>query len=130
MVEKEEGVGWIHEPTLGKGIATSLKVLRSRGSFKDKKRSKVVGVGGDAAKEIHTHIERRDEYGRILTPKQAYRILSHKFHGKGPGKMKQEKHMQRYMEEMKMRNADAPSLSLERMREAQAKLQSPYLVLF
>ena len=28
-----------------------------------------------------------DEYGRSLTPKEAWKALSHKFHGKGCGKM-------------------------------------------
>lgn len=67
-----------------------------------------------------------------LTPKEAFRLLSHKFHGKEPGKMKKEKRMRQYQEEMKvkqMNNADTPSHSVERMREAQAQLQSPYLVL-
>lgn len=46
--------------------------------------------------------------------------------------MKLEKRMRQYQEELKvkqMKNADTPSLSVERMREAQAKLQAPYLVL-
>lgn len=67
-----------------------------------------------------------------LTPKEAFRLLSHKFHGKGPGKMKQEKRMKQYHEELKlkrMKNSDTPSLSAERMREAQAQMKTPYLVL-
>ena len=67
-----------------------------------------------------------------MTPKESFRQLSHKFHGKGPGKMKQEKRMKQYQEELKlkqMKNADTPSLSVERMREAQAQLKTPYLVL-
>lgn len=67
-----------------------------------------------------------------MTPKESFRRLSHKFHGKGPGKMKQEKRMKQYQEELKlkqMKNADTPSLSVERMREAQAQLKTPYLVL-
>lgn len=67
-----------------------------------------------------------------VTPKEAFRMLSHKFHGKGPGKMKQEKRMKQYQEELKlkqMKNSDTPSLSVERMREAQAQLKTPYLVL-
>lgn len=46
--------------------------------------------------------------------------------------MKQEKRMRQYQEELKikqMKNADTPSLSVERMREAQAKMKAPYLVL-
>ncbi|XP_073152256.1 SART-1 family protein DOT2 isoform X2 [Henckelia pumila] len=131
----------IHESAVGKGLAGALKLLKDRGTLKetiewggrnmDKKKSKLVGIyDNDGAKEIL--IERTDEYGRILTPKESFRLLSHKFHGKGPGKMKQEKRMRQYQEELKvkqMKNADTPSLSVERMREAQAKLQTPYLVL-
>lgn len=67
-----------------------------------------------------------------LTPKEAFRLLSHKFHGKGPGKTKQEKRIREYHEELKvkqMKNSDTPSESVERMREAQARLKTPYLVL-
>ncbi|KAL6560114.1 hypothetical protein OROHE_006352 [Orobanche hederae] len=131
----------IHEAAVGKGLAGALKFLKERGSLKetvewggrhtDKKKSKLIGLyDNDAAKEIR--IERTDEYGRILTPKEAFRRLSHSFHGKGPGKMKQEKRMRQYQEELKvkqMENADTPSQSVGRMREAQAKLQTPYLVL-
>lgn len=131
----------IHESAVGKGLAGALKLLKDRGTLKetiewggrnmDKKKSKLVGIyDNDGAKEIL--IERTDEYGRILTPKESFRLLSHKFHGKGPGKMKQEKRMRQYQEELKvkqMKNADTPSLSVERMKDAQAKLQTPYLVL-
>ncbi|GER41757.1 U4/U6.U5 tri-snRNP-associated protein [Striga asiatica] len=130
----------IHEPAVGKGIAATLKLLQDRGVLKetvewggrnmDKKKSKLVGINNGEEKEIR--IERTDEYGRILTPKEAFRQLSHKFHGKEPGKMKQEKRMRQYEEELRvkrMKNSDTPSQSVERMREAQAKLQTPYLVL-
>ncbi|KAL3642832.1 hypothetical protein CASFOL_013647 [Castilleja foliolosa] len=131
----------IHEAAVGKGLAGALKLLKDRGALKetiewcgrnmDKKKSKLVGIyDNDAEKEIR--IDRTDEYGRILTPKEAFRQHSHKFHGKGPGKTKQEKRMRQYEEDLKvekMKNSDMPSLSVERMREAQAKLQTPYLVL-
>lgn len=67
-----------------------------------------------------------------LTPKEAFRMLSHKFHGKGPGKMKQEKRMKKFQEDLKtkqMKASDTPLLAMEKMREAQAKLKTPYLVL-
>ncbi|OIT34357.1 sart-1 family protein dot2 [Nicotiana attenuata] len=131
----------IHEVPVGKGLSGALKLLQERGTLKediewggrnmDKKKSKLVGIRGeDGKKEIR--IERTDEYGRILTPKEAFRLLSHKFHGKGPGKMKQEKRMRQYQEELKikqMKNSDTPSLSVQRMREAQAQSKTPYLVL-
>ncbi|XAR63764.1 hypothetical protein NMG60_11023830 [Bertholletia excelsa] len=131
----------IHEAAVGKGLSGALRLLKDRGTLKetvewggrnmDKKKSKLVGIyGNDEQKEIR--IERTDEYGRILTPKEAFRLISHRFHGKGPGKMKQEKRMRQYQEELKvkqMKNSDTPSLSVERMREAQARLKTPYLVL-
>lgn len=46
--------------------------------------------------------------------------------------MKEEKRMKQYQEELKlkqMKNSDTPSLSVARMREAQAQLKTPYLVL-
>lgn len=131
----------IREVPVGKGLAGVLKLLQDRGTLKediewggrnmDKKKSKLVGIRGeDGKKEIH--IERTDEYGRILTPKEAFRLISHKFHGKGPGKMKQEKRMRQYQEELKikqMKNSDTPSQSVERMRETQEQTRTPYIVL-
>ena len=67
-----------------------------------------------------------------MTLKEAFRLISHKFHGKGPGKMNQEKRMKQYLEELKlknMKNSYTPSDSVERMREAQMQLKTPYLVL-
>ncbi|KAJ4832085.1 ESCRT II complex subunit Dot2 [Turnera subulata] len=135
----------IHEVAVGKGLSGALKLLKDRGTLKesidwggrnmDKKKSKLVGIvdddgGNEKFKDIR--IERTDEFGRIMTPKEAFRMISHKFHGKGPGKMKQEKRMKQYQEELKlkqMKNSDTPSLSVERMRETQERLKTPYLVL-
>lgn len=136
----------IHEVAVGKGLSGALKLLKDRGTLKesiewggrnmDKKKSKLVGIVDDEEKEAQKkkeiRIERTDEFGRILTPKEAFRMISHKFHGKGPGKMKQEKRMKQYQEELKMKqmkSSDTPSLSVERMREAHARLKTPYLVL-
>ncbi|KAK2452605.1 SART-1 family protein DOT2 [Trifolium repens] len=136
----------IHEVAVGKGLSGALKLLKDRGTLKesiewggrnmDKKKSKLVGIVEDEGKEApnkkEIHIERTDEFGRILTPKEAFRIISHKFHGKGPGKMKQEKRMKQFHEELKlkqMKSSDTPSLSVERMRETQARMKTPYLVL-
>lgn len=108
--------------------------MRSRGILKKKRKFVEIGGGdgdADAVKEIV--IERRDEFGRIMTPKEAFRRLSHKFHGKGPGLKKQEKRMRRYLQELKMKKmetADTPSFSAQRLREELARIQSPYLVLF
>lgn len=131
----------IRETAVGKGLAGALKLLKDRGTLKetvewggrnmDKKKSNLVGIyENDGQKQIR--IERTDKFGRILTPKEAFRLDSHKFHGKGPGKSKQEKRRREFQEDLKvkqMKNCDTPLLSVERMRESQARLKTPYLVL-
>lgn len=67
-----------------------------------------------------------------MTPKEAFRDLSHKFHGKAPGKMKQERRQKKYRDELKtkrMISSDTPLMSAEKMREAQALSKTPFLVL-
>lgn len=57
-----------------------------------------------------------DEFGRSLTPKEAWKALSHKFHGKGSGRMKTEKRLKKIAEEKKkeaMASGDTP-LSMNR----------------
>ncbi|KAG6781243.1 hypothetical protein POTOM_014134 [Populus tomentosa] len=99
----------------------------------DKKKSKLVGIiGNDAVSKMRSErfsyasgYKLAEEtsvmalYNCGMTLKEALCMISHKL--KGPGKMKQ------YQEELKlkqMKNSDAPSLSVERMREAQAQQTS------
>jgi U4/U6.U5 tri-snRNP-associated protein 1 len=61
-------------------------------------------------------IKYHDEFGRVLTPKEAWKALSHRFHGKGSGHMKTEKRLKRIAEEKKkeaMASGDTP-LSMNR----------------
>ena len=49
-------------------------------------------------------LEYVDDGGRLMNEKEAFRHLSHKFHGKGSGKIKTEKRMKKIMEESMMKN--------------------------
>ena len=84
-------------------------------------------------KIFEIRIERRDEYGRIMTPKEAFRVLSHKLHGKGPGKRAQVKRKKLHEEESRSKqlqfNTDKPSLFMGRMLELQAQSNKPYIIL-
>ncbi|XP_060219179.1 SART-1 family protein DOT2-like [Lycium barbarum] len=103
----------IREVPIGKGLSEVLKLMRERGTLKedielgcrntDKKKSKLVDVRCDEEGEKEIHIERTDEYGRNLTPKEAFRVFCHGFHGKEPGKKKQEKRMRQYQLELKIK---------------------------
>lgn len=102
--------------------------MRERGTLKegdselagrnaDKKKNKLVCVrGGDEEGGKEMHIDRTDEFGRNLTPKESFRLFSHRFHGKWPGKKKQQKRIRQHQEELKMKN---PSLFMKRMTKSQ-----------
>ncbi|OWR49232.1 U4/U6.U5 tri-snRNP-associated protein 1 [Danaus plexippus] len=77
-------------------------------------------------------LEYVDDDGRPLCPKEAFRYLSHKFHGKGPGKNKQEKRIKKAVQEglmKKMSSTDTPLNTLQMLQQKQRETQSPFVVL-
>ena len=53
-----------------------------------------------------------------MTPKEAFWKLSLKFHGRGPGKMKQEKRQKQFQEELKLKQmnvGDIPLMAIEKI---------------
>jgi U4/U6.U5 tri-snRNP-associated protein 1 len=73
-----------------------------------------------------------DEKGRSMNEKEAFRYLSHRFHGKGSGKKKTEKRNQKIveMEAMnKMSSVDTPLNTVALLAEKQKRLQQPFVVL-
>ncbi|KAG8223738.1 hypothetical protein J437_LFUL003103 [Ladona fulva] len=73
-----------------------------------------------------------DDDGRVLSAKEAFRYLSHKFHGKGPGKNKVEKRMKKVEQEVLMKqmsSTDTPLGTLNLLQHKQKETQSPYVVL-
>lgn len=147
MVIKDEKIapadGTIREAAIGKGLSRALNLLRDRRTVEeeddvtDKKKSKLETTSrGHAPKPKRLHdyqeedirIERTDEFGRSLTEKEAYKRFCHTFHGKTSGARKQEKRIRKYQREQKLEQ-DTPSLFAERMKETQARLQTPYTVL-
>jgi U4/U6.U5 tri-snRNP-associated protein 1 len=73
-----------------------------------------------------------DEFGRALTPKEAWKALSHKFHGKGSGKMKTEKRLKKIAEEKKqaaMASGDTPLSMNSAFQQRQEKAGQAHFVL-
>lgn len=73
-----------------------------------------------------------DDDGRVLNAKEAFRYLSHKFHGKGPGKNKVEKRMKKNEQEglmKQMSSTDTPLGTLSLLQHKQKETQSAYVVL-
>lgn len=77
-------------------------------------------------------LEYVDDNGRLLNQKEAFRVLSHKFHGKGPGKNKIDKRMKKLEQESKLRQMsciDTPLNTVHKLQEKQKELQLPYVVI-
>ncbi|KAI0049811.1 SART-1-domain-containing protein [Auriscalpium vulgare] len=73
-----------------------------------------------------------DEFGRTLTPKEAWKALSHKFHGKTSGKMKTEKRLKKIAEEKKqeaMASGDTPLSMNKAFQMRQEKTGQAHFVL-
>ncbi len=47
----------------------------------------------------NVRIEYVDDSGRVLNTKEAFRYMSHKFHGRGSGRKKLEKRLKKYQDE-------------------------------
>jgi len=80
----------------------------------------------------HIVLEYPDDEGRKLSSKEAFRYMSHKFHGKGSGKNKTFKRMKKWAEDAamkKMSSGDTPLQTVERQMEKQRTLGASYLVL-
>merc|ERR1712079_647937 len=82
--------------------------------------------------EPSVNLEYIDDSGRSMTSKEAFRYLSHKFHGKGSGKLKTEKRQKKVMEESLMKNmssTDTPLNTLGKLRQKQKDSATPYVIL-
>lgn len=68
---------------------------------------KQVFTGGRASTRLEQSIEaalqHKDEYGRVLAPKEAFRRQCHQFHGIFPSKSTQEKRRRQVAQEMEKR---------------------------
>ncbi|CAG8494004.1 5653_t:CDS:10 [Diversispora eburnea] len=78
------------------------------------------------------NLEYVDEFGNQLTPKEAFRQLSHKFHGKSSGKSKTEKRLKKLDEERKLKamsSIDTPLNMANALQERQKASGSAHVVL-
>lgn len=84
------------------------------------------------ARSIEAALTQRDEFGRVMTPKERFRTLCHQFHGIFPSKNQEAKRQRKYLEDVAIKRAttsEDPSAELDRVRQLQAQLGTPYLPL-
>ena len=72
-------------------------------------------------------LEYRDADGKLLTRKEAFRQMCHKFHGKGPGKKTTEKFAAREAERQRSIKMSAGAGSLSILQHAQQRTGQAYV---
>ncbi|CCI10108.1 unnamed protein product [Albugo candida] len=108
--EDNDGKAWGEEqPLVSNGVAATLELLRKTGNLKDTRIERQAGRANDARDRDFddqlrikngVKLDYRDEFGRLLTKKEAFRLLSYKFHGHEPGKKRKEKRIKQLKEEI------------------------------
>jgi len=87
----------------GKNVGMSQRDREEKARWENERRSQQQSVAAAAAfnKEYKPDVELKyvDDSGRLLNQKEAFKHLSHQFHGKGSGKGKTEKHLKKIEEE-------------------------------
>jgi U4/U6.U5 tri-snRNP-associated protein 1 len=131
-----------------KGLASTLALLKDKAQLDDAQNTRWSGRANDMKDrfdkqhvlEAHAieekavdgykfgfKLDKFDEFGRKLTPKEAFRELCHRFHGIEPGKMKREKRLRQFQEEQQ--RLKASSVMDDRVKEVQREQATPYVVL-
>lgn len=125
------------------GVAAVLQRLRAMGELKHKseqkgrardKRFEAEDMGRGTENEYLREIklEYLDEFGNPVTRKEAFRMLCHKFHGKGPGQNKREKRMRKMLENLRsrsMQHDDTPLGTAAALKAETRKLGTAHIVL-
>jgi len=126
----------LKEHPLDLSCASGLAYLRARAQMGNDQESHKNRKSDNRPLEMSTvdgdiKLEYRDDYGRVQTPKEAFRAISWKFHGKVPGRKNMERRLLRLENEMKLKSMN-PMESLPTLRalkHVQVAEQKPFMVL-
>lgn len=105
------------------GIAEALSYLKDKGDLIEEKKD-LSKIGNDI------NLQYIDEYGRRMTPKEAFRKISWRFHGKNPGLNKQERKIKRLERERLAKQNPLEGLpTIKALLTHQMETKSSHLVL-
>ncbi|EAL66572.1 SART-1 family protein [Dictyostelium discoideum AX4] len=120
------------EPLVSGSVSAALRLFAQKGDLQPNPVTNNRKRGINYDNDESTVIEHKDEFGRVMSRKEAFVKMSQVFHGKKSGKNKMEKRKRLYEEElkkMKMDSNDTPLGMVKSFQSYQEKTNSPYLVL-
>ncbi|KAJ8599575.1 hypothetical protein CTAYLR_004669 [Chrysophaeum taylorii] len=147
---EDDKIDFLHkQPLAAKGMAAAMALLATSGDLKEKPTDPEVTVGRSRDQRVFTDgstddpktlpdvafkgqlkpikLEYRDGDGRLLTRKEAYRQMCWKFHGKQPGRRKQEKAQARFNETQRSIKQSTAAGSLAILQHAQQRTGQAYV---
>jgi U4/U6.U5 tri-snRNP-associated protein 1 len=126
----------LSEELLDTTTASAIAYLRSRNEIlhdQDNHRAKETDLKPleMATKEGEIRLETRDEFGRVMTPKEAFQQMSWVFHGKRPGAKNEMKRLLRLENELKMKATDVEKSlpTMRALRKVQGSESKAHIVL-
>lgn len=124
------------EPLVRNGLASTLALLNMKGinlharsSKKDQDHKNINSSAGTKSKNTEISdikLEYFDQFGNKLNTKEAYKELSRKFHGKGPGKSKLEKMKRKRDETRRIEEAPVSESSAHSALVTNLKIQQQH----
>ena len=118
-----------------KGLASTLALLQETGELQQDEtlagRKKDKRLVDPSTHDFDVKLDYRDEYGRKLTQKEAFRQLNYAFHGFGPGKKSQEKKLRMMEEEKKLKAAQGKidTSSMKALQNAQTSMGKAHITI-
>eukprot|EP00930_Biecheleria_cincta_P017480 TRINITY_DN1388_c0_g1_i1.p1 TRINITY_DN1388_c0_g1~~TRINITY_DN1388_c0_g1_i1.p1 ORF type:complete len:600 (-),score=177.15 TRINITY_DN1388_c0_g1_i1:33-1808(-) len=126
----------LNEESLDLSCASGLEYLRARSQIGCDQDTHRIRKLDNRPLEMSTldgdiKLEYRDDFGRVQTPKEAFRAISWKFHGKVPGRKNMERRILRLENEMKLKSMNVIEQlpTLRALRHVQGADAKPYMVL-
>ncbi|EGZ13773.1 hypothetical protein PHYSODRAFT_513489 [Phytophthora sojae] len=138
---KENEVWGEEQPLVGTGMGATLALLRKTGDLRQTRVERQAGRANDARDRNFeddlrikngVKLDYRDEFGRLLTKKEAFRMLSYKFHGHEPGKKKKEKRLKQLKEELeaqKLLSGEGSTKMMKVLEKKQKHTKEAHVVL-
>ena len=137
---------------LGPGLGSVLSLLKDRGELNksvewggranDSRNSfftnsmggyKDVFTGGrtdnDLAANVEAALTRKDEFGRTMTPKEAFRQFCHSFHGIQPSNNSKEKRIKQAKRELDQKRKDSGATGERKLEKLQNASKTPFISL-
>ncbi|KAF8820958.1 SART-1 family protein [Cardiosporidium cionae] len=131
----DDTMEFLREDAMDVGLSSAVNYLKQKGDLTEDKGRTDRNNSSNAPIHMSTtrgdiKLDYKDHYGRVMTPKEAFRQISWIFHGKGPGKQKLQSKLKRMELEKRLKDNPLEALpTLQALKKQQENEKTPHLIL-